>query len=142
MIKILIDEATVKLVLEALEHCKDVIVERGLNGNPEFAERWGLTLPLDRSKEAITALKALAEQPAPPPECQTEAEKMAFAFGWWKALEAQPAQRKPLKLWTEAQHERAYRNSPELHKDVKSLAAFKRVAKEIAAMYGIKEKNT
>lgn len=27
------------------------------------------------------------EQPAPPPECQTEAEKTAFAFGWWKALE-------------------------------------------------------
>jgi len=45
-------------------------------------------------------------------------------------------------VWTEAQHERAYRNSPELHKDVKSLAAFKRVAKEIASMYGIKEKNT
>jgi len=48
-----------------------------------------------------------------------------------------PAQRKPLTLWTEAQHERAYRNSPDLHKDVKSLAAFKRVAKEIAVMYGI-----
>ncbi len=45
----------------------------------------------------------------------------------------------PLTLWTEAQHERAYRNSPELHKDVKSLAAFKRVAKEVAAMYGIKK---
>ncbi len=56
-----------------------------------------------------------------------------------KALADQPAQRKPLTLWTEAQHERAYRNSPDLHKDVKSLAAFKRVAKEIAAMYGIKE---
>jgi nitroreductase len=28
-----------------------------------------------------------------PPECQTEAEKTAFAFGWWKALESvrQPA---------------------------------------------------
>ena len=51
----------------------------------------------------------------------------------------QPAKREPLTLWTEAQHERAYRNSPELHKDVKSLAAFKRVAKEIAAMYGITE---
>ena len=50
--------------------------------------------------------------------------------------DAQPS--KPLRMWTEAQHERAYRNSPELHKDVKSLAAFKRVAKEIAAMYGIK----
>jgi hypothetical protein len=58
-----------------------------------------------------------------------------------QALAAQPAptvQQKPWsKQWTEAQHERAYRNSPELHKDVKSLAAFKRVAKSIAAMYGI-----
>jgi len=26
-------------------------------------------------------------QPEPPPECQTEAEKKAFAFGWWKAME-------------------------------------------------------
>lgn len=31
---------------------------------------------------------ALAEQPAPPPECQTEAEKTAYAFGWFKAMEA------------------------------------------------------
>ena len=39
--------------------------------------------------KAIAAInEALAEQPAPPPpECQTEAEKTAFAFGWWKALE-------------------------------------------------------
>jgi len=42
-----------------------------------------------------------------------------------------------IKVWTDAQHERAYRNSPELHKDVQSLAAFKRVAKAVAAMYGI-----
>ena len=28
-------------------------------------------------------------QPAPPPECQTEEEKTAFAFGWMKAMEAQ-----------------------------------------------------
>jgi hypothetical protein len=25
--------------------------------------------------------------PIPPPECQTEEEKRAFAFGWWKAME-------------------------------------------------------
>ena len=25
--------------------------------------------------------------PEPPPECQTEAEKTAFAFGWFKAME-------------------------------------------------------
>jgi hypothetical protein len=38
------------------------------------------------------SLNTPAAQPAPP-ECQTEAEKTAFAFGWWKALESvrQPA---------------------------------------------------
>jgi len=25
--------------------------------------------------------------PIPPPECQTEAEKTAYAFGWWQAWE-------------------------------------------------------
>ena len=25
--------------------------------------------------------------PLPPPECQTEEEKRAYAFGWWKAWE-------------------------------------------------------
>lgn len=36
----------------------------------------------------ITAgLHALDNQPTPPPECQTDAEKTAYAFGWWKALE-------------------------------------------------------
>lgn len=33
-----------------------------------------------------------ASQPEPPPECQTEAEKTAFAFGWFKAMEAQRKQ--------------------------------------------------
>ena len=28
-------------------------------------------------------------QPASPPECYTEEEKTAYAFGWWKAMEAQ-----------------------------------------------------
>ena len=27
--------------------------------------------------------------PAPPPECETEAEKRAFAFGWFKAFESE-----------------------------------------------------
>ena len=27
--------------------------------------------------------------PDPPPECSTDAEKTAFAFGWFKALESQ-----------------------------------------------------
>ena len=49
---------------------------------------------------ALAAIReALAEQPAPPPECQTEAEKTAFAFGWFKALETvreQPPQQEPV----------------------------------------------
>jgi hypothetical protein len=40
-----------------------------------------------RSQQAIDAIKEVLAQPAPPPECKTEAEKTAFAFGWWKAME-------------------------------------------------------
>lgn len=32
--------------------------------------------------------------PDMPPECQTEAEKTAFAFGWFKALEMQRGEQK------------------------------------------------
>jgi hypothetical protein len=51
-------------------------------------------------------------QPAPP-ECQTEAEKTAFAFGWWKALESvrqtapvkEPALKPLSKKWKWVLHE-------------------------------------
>jgi hypothetical protein len=36
---------------------------------------------------------AAPSQPNPPPECKTEAEKIAFAFGWWKAIEAMEKKR-------------------------------------------------
>ena len=42
------------------------------------------------------------KKPTPPPECQTDAEKTAFAFGWWKALEEnrkQPAQQQEPVAW-------------------------------------------
>lgn len=38
--------------------------------------------PTTQAADSVTA-------PAPPPECETEAEKRAFAFGWFKALEAE-----------------------------------------------------
>jgi len=48
------------------------------------------SLTLDELREA------LAQPAPPPPECKTEAEKIAYSFGWWKALEyvkaKQPAQ--------------------------------------------------
>lgn len=38
---------------------------------------------------AFAAGSALLDQmQAAPPECQTEAEKTAYAFGWWRAMEA------------------------------------------------------
>ena len=49
--------------LEALEHCREVIVERGLNGSEEFAEKWGLTLSLESSAKAINDLRAELDVP-------------------------------------------------------------------------------
>ena len=57
-----------KLALEALETC---------------------IYPQQKQLQAITVIKEALAQPAPPPpECKTEAEQTAFAFGWWKALES------------------------------------------------------
>ena len=49
---------------------------------------------VDALLERFAALVAATKrdrlaQPAPPPECKTEEEKTAFAFGWLKAMEAQ-----------------------------------------------------
>ena len=58
--------------------------------------------PCVHAKTAIEMIDAILKehpeaQPAPvqdlPPECETEAEKRAYAFGWWKAMEASRAQR-------------------------------------------------
>jgi len=65
-----------KLALEALR--------KSMQGNLVF----------DEAKEAFKALeKALANQEPPPMECKTDAEKIAYAFGWFKALELNPAQK-------------------------------------------------
>jgi hypothetical protein len=45
--------------------------------------------------------RAALEQPKPPPEAQTKAEKIAYCAGWWAAMEAkakQPAQ-EPVALF-------------------------------------------
>ncbi len=45
-------------------------------------------------------------------------------------------EREPVAAWSDTQIRRAYQNSPELHKDVSSFEAFKRVAKAIETMHG------
>ena len=53
-------------------------------------------LLLCNCEDAVNALReALAKQPAPPPECKTDEEKTAFAFGWWKAMEENRKQPAP-----------------------------------------------
>lgn len=62
----------------------------------------------DRFAAEITVIKQTLVQPAPPPECKTEAEQTAYAFGWWKALElakaGQPAQ-EPLMIFVQPHKE-------------------------------------
>ena len=69
----------------------------------EGLEKWHFDKDPRGAADYIAAIHdALAEQPAPPPECKTYAEKTAFAFGWWKALEEnrkQPAQDKEPCGW-------------------------------------------
>lgn len=66
----MIDRAVVEQALEALEVM-----------NPYPASK------ADQRAGAITALRTvLAQEPTPPPEAVTEAEKTAYAAGWWAAL--------------------------------------------------------
>lgn len=138
-----------KAAEQALESLLELVPDPQIDFGPAYEGA------KQRRKKATAALRAaLAEQtaeqepvaymlPRDGDDCAIFREPGSFATryspkGWTPLYTTpQPAKRVPLTLWTEAQHERAYRNSPELHKDVKSLAAFKRVAKEIAAMYGI-----
>lgn len=64
---------------------------------------------------------------------------IVFARKLLAAASSQPV-REPLGPWNSRQVERMYRNSPELHKDVKTLAAFTRVARAIEAAHGITKK--
>jgi hypothetical protein len=50
-------------------------------------------------------------QPVPPHECKTYEEKLAYAAGWWKALEAnsaQPSTDDNLRLKFESEYRRLY----------------------------------
>jgi hypothetical protein len=63
---------------------------------PEDAEGW---MPDALTDALIDARQAIAVYESAPPECQTEAEKTAFAFGWWKAMEAQQAEKQEPVAW-------------------------------------------
>jgi hypothetical protein len=63
---------------------------------PEDVEGW---MPDALTDVLIDARQAIAVYESAPPECQTEAEKAAYAFGWWKAMEAQQAEKQEPVAW-------------------------------------------
>lgn len=62
-----------------------------------MSRRMGAEQLIVEIEETLSGTSSSA--PPPPPECKTLAEKTAYAFGWWKALESvraeQPAQEPP-----------------------------------------------
>jgi hypothetical protein len=48
----------------------------------EELEKFAELVRADERKKCLSI-----NQPDPPPECKTEEEKLAFVFGWWKAME-------------------------------------------------------
>jgi hypothetical protein len=88
---------------------------------------------------AAVVNQQLATEPAapiqePPPECQTEAEKRAYAFGWWKALEANRAApvQEPVEL-TDDEIWKFWWNKPEVPEgeDDSMEAQFVSVCREV-----------
>ena len=63
-----------------------------------IAEEWGMLDPVDPLRGLLSDVIDVLAQPSSrneirehrpaPPECKTEAEQTAYAFGWWKALES------------------------------------------------------
>jgi len=56
------------------------------------SKQWGTTPYMDvrvyeDAARLRDTLRAALEQPEPPPEAQTEAEKIAYCAGWWAAME-------------------------------------------------------
>ena len=49
--------------------------------------------------DLIATLEAALKQPEPPPEAQTEAEKIAYCAGWWAAMEKQRRDARPSAEW-------------------------------------------
>jgi hypothetical protein len=68
-------------------------------------------------RQAAINLRAALEQQKPPPEAQTEAEKIAYCAGWWAAMEQkreQPEQVVPYAVWRQGfDAVRKYKEQPE-----------------------------
>ena len=78
----------IEQLVEALDHCMDAITERGLNGSPDQAEKWGLQLPLVRAESAITAAQSMLAHhtPSTAGERDNKTEMLAKLTAWLDGL--------------------------------------------------------
>ena len=81
---------TIKLAIKALESILPYTED--VQDSGPMGEGWKSSGLCKAISDCEAALDALRAQPAPPPECQTDAEKTAYAFGWWKGIESVRAQ--------------------------------------------------
>jgi hypothetical protein len=84
----------------------DAAEKRHANGAPVYN-----TVSAHAREALRTALTEALTQPVPPHECKTYEEKLAYAAGWWKALEAnsaQPSTDDNLRLKFESEYRRLY----------------------------------
>ena len=78
----------IEQLVEALDHCMGAITERGLNGSPDQAEKWGLQLPLVRAESAITAAQSMLAHhtPSTAGERDNKTEMLAKLTAWLDGL--------------------------------------------------------
>lgn len=92
--QITIDKATMQQIVGALSDIKYGLEGSRIWGGVEWTYNplhHFKYLPLrDKAEEAIAAARAAIQsaQPVAPYECKTQDEKLAYAAGWWKALES------------------------------------------------------
>ena len=103
----------IEQLVDALDHCMDAITERGLNGSPDQAEKWGLQLPLARAESAITAAQSMLANPTP--STTWEAPKRV-----WSASNRTAT----LLFWTEADARQAAAYSVAAGLEVGSIPVF------------------
>ena len=87
----------------------------GADQRVSFDEVWDEALALKKAAQAAPQAADSVTAPAPPPECETEAEKRAFAFGWFKALESERMKADSVQedAARESEYRRGYRHGYE-----------------------------
>ncbi len=121
-------ETTLALVAE-IKRLIDVVGGLVLKQGPDYERGFVDGMSKQAQSSVDKAVNAMAQPAPPPPECKTEAEQTAYAFGWWKALESMRAEPDWKDLY-EKQKRRAEMWIAKYEKDIGPLEKAAPVAQE------------